>query len=160
MSQTAFQIQPSTRTTWRLWLRGQWERLLTAWRGPGLHHRTVETAAGTTSVDTTPTATVAAGTTTLALQPGQQQVVWLDRGAVLHLHRGHIEGRDPPRFSWLPAWANGASVWTLRSGEVRVMAQSGWVCLTASQAGPGGPRRCELSARQPAAPRSRRRPRY
>jgi hypothetical protein len=153
MSHTAFQIQPPTRTAWRRWLRGRWGRLATAWSGQWRRRRAVEAAAATTGLDTAATATVAAEATTLALQPGQQQLLWLARGAVLHLHRGRLEGQDPPRFSWLPAWADGsASDWTLRSGEVRVMAQSGWVCLTASQASPG---RCELSARPPAAPRSR-----
>lgn len=158
MSHTAFQIQPPPRTTWRRWLRGRWGRLATAWRGLWRRRPAAEAAAANTSLDTAATATAGAGTTTLSLQPGQQQLVWLARGAVLHLHRGRIEGRDPPRFSWLPAWADGgASDWTLRSGEVRVMAQSGWVCLTAH---PASPDWCELSARQPAAPRFRRRPRY
>ncbi len=89
----------------------------------------------------------------LALAPGQSTLLRLVRGTVVHVHAGEAFVEDAPRLWADHAWPQARR---LRAGEAWVVPRTGWWRLD-GLAARGGP--CQISARPPAAPRSRpRRP--
>lgn len=85
----------------------------------------------------------------LSLAPGQWTLLKLPRGTVLHVHEGQACVEDAPRLWADHCWPQPRR---LRAGEVCVLPRTGWWRLDGLGA-------CRISARPPAARRSRpRRP--
>jgi hypothetical protein len=86
----------------------------------------------------------------ISLAPGQWALLKLARGTVLHVHEGEACIEDAPRLWADHCWSEPRR---LRSGEVFVLPRTGWWRIDGRGA-------CRISARPPAAPRSRRQPPY
>lgn len=110
----------------------------------------------------------AGGPRELSLAPGQWTLLKLARGTVLHVHEGEACIEDAPRLWADHCWSEPRR---LRTGEVCVLPRTGWWRIDGRAAGRtggvhggapsgGASGACRISARPPAAPRSRRQPPY
>ncbi|MDH0863040.1 hypothetical protein [Mitsuaria sp. GD03876] len=89
-----------------------------------------------------------------ALAPGQSLMLKLARGTVMHVHAGVVDVEDAPSLWADQCWPRARR---FRAGEVWVVPRTGWWRLDGRVSRDPAAR---VSARPPAARRSRQRPPY